>query len=164
VSGDEWFERVVQEYGPALRRLASAWERNPAGQEDLLQEMLLALWKALPRFRGEAAERTFVFRVAMNRALTHRFRRPPHDEPLGAAAHVSDSRRTPEAEVAALEQRAQLLSALQSLPLPMRQVLTLSLEGLSRAEIADILGISENNATVRLSRARRALQEALSGT
>jgi RNA polymerase sigma-70 factor (ECF subfamily) len=66
--------------------------------------------------------------------------------------------------VAALEQRAQLLSALQSLPLPMRQVLTLSLEDLSRAEIADILGISENNATVRLSRARRALQEALSGT
>jgi RNA polymerase sigma-70 factor (ECF subfamily) len=164
VSGDEWFERVVQEYGPALRRLASAWERNPAGQEDLLQEILLALWKALPRFRGEAAQRTFVFRVAMNRALTHRFRRPPDNEPLGAAVHVSDSRRTPEAEAAVLEQRAQLLAALQSLPLPMRQVLTLSLEGLSRAEIGDILGISENNAAVRLSRARRALQEALTGT
>jgi RNA polymerase sigma-70 factor (ECF subfamily) len=164
VSGDEWFERVVEEYGPALRRLAGAWERDPAGRDDLLQEMLLALWKALPRFRGEAAQRTFVYRVAMNRALTHRFRRPPDNEPLGAADHISDSRRTPEAEVAALEQRTQLLSALQSLPLPMRQVLTLSLEGLSRAEIADVLGITENNATVRLSRARRALQEALTRT
>ncbi len=63
------FESVVDTYGPALRRLASAWERDAAAREDLLQEILLALWRALPRFRGECSEKTFVFRVAHNRRL-----------------------------------------------------------------------------------------------
>jgi RNA polymerase sigma-70 factor (ECF subfamily) len=164
VSGDDQFERVVHQYGPSLRRLASAWERDHAAQEDLLQEILLALWRALPRFRGEASERTFVFRVAMNRTLTHRFRQPPPGEPLDTASHVLDSRPTPEAEATASEQRATLLAALQALPLATRQILTLSLEGLSGAEMAEVLGITENNAAVRLSRARRALQEALHRT
>jgi RNA polymerase sigma-70 factor (ECF subfamily) len=164
VSSDDRFERVVQEYGQALRRLAAAWERDPVAQDDLLQEILLALWRALPRFRGEASERTFVFRVAMNRALTHRFRRPPQGEPLDAAAHVPDPARTPEAEATLAELRARLFATLRSLPIGARQILTLSLEGLSRAEIADVLGITETNAGVRLSRARRVLQEALSRT
>lgn len=162
VSSDERFERVVREHGAALRRLASAWERDRAAQEDLLQEILVALWRALPRFRGEASERTFVFRVALNRAMTHRFRRAPRAEPLDAAAYVADARQSPEAAVTAAQQREQLVAALQSLPLPLREVMTLALEDLSRAEIADVLGITENNATVRLSRARRALQEAMS--
>jgi RNA polymerase sigma-70 factor (ECF subfamily) len=164
VSGDDRFERVVREYGPSLRRLAAAWERDPVAQDDLLQDILFALWRALPRFRGEASERTFVFRVAMNRALTHRFRRPPSTEPLEAAAHVPDPARSPEAEATAVEQRARLLAALQALPLGARQILTLSLEGLPRAEIADVLGITDTNAGVRLSRARRTLQEALART
>lgn len=154
----------MREYGPSLRRLASAWEQDPAGREDLLQEILLALWRALPRFRAEATERTFVYRVAMNCALTHRYRRPPQVEPLESAVRIADPRQTPEAEAAASERRALLLATLQSLPFAMRQILYLSLEGLSRAEIADILGISENNANVRLSRARRALYEAMSRT
>lgn len=161
MSIDDRFERVVQQYGAGLRRLANAWERDPAAQEDLLQEILLAIWRALPRFRGEASERTFVFRVAMNRALTHRFRKPPRGEPLDTVREAQDPGRTPEAEATISEQRARLLSAIQSLPVATRQILTLALEGLSRGEIADILGISENNATVRLSRARRALQEML---
>lgn len=161
MSIDDRFERVVQQYGAGLRRLANAWERDPAAQEDLLQEILLAIWRALPRFRGEASERTFVFRVAMNRALTHRFRKPPRGEPLDTVREAPDPGRTPEAAATISEQRARLVSAIQSLPVATRQILTLALEGLSRGEIADILGISENNATVRLSRARRALQEML---
>jgi RNA polymerase sigma factor (sigma-70 family) len=164
VSSDEEFGRIVRQYGAPLRRLASAWERDPVAQEDLLQEILLALWRALPRFRGEASERTFVFRVAMNRALTHRFRRSPAGEPIDSALHLVDPGQTPEARLTRLEQRERLVAALQSLPLPMRQILSLSLEGLPRAEIAAILGITENNTNVRLTRARRALQEALNRT
>jgi RNA polymerase sigma factor (sigma-70 family) len=161
VPGDDRFERVVQAHGPALRRIAAAWEPDTVAREDLFQEMLIALWRALPRFRGDASERTFVLRVAMNRALSHRFRRPPRAEPLDMAAHVADPAKTPEAEASASQERARLLSAVQSLPLKLRQVITLSLEGLAGGEIADVLGIRENNVHVRLSRARRALQEAL---
>ena len=159
VSSDERFERVVREHGAALRRLASAWERDRTAQEDLLQEILVALWRALPRFRGEASERTFVFRVALNRAMTHRFRRAPPAVPLDDAAQVADSRQSPEAEAATAQQRERLVGALLSPPL--REAVTLGLEGFSGAEIAEVLGITENSAMVRLSRARRALREAM---
>jgi len=161
VSSDERFERVVREYGAALRRLAGGWERDRTAQEDLLQEILVALWRALPRFRGEASERTFVFRVALNRAMTHRFKRAPPIVPLDDAAQVADSRQSPEAEAATAQQRERLVAALQSLPPSLREAVMLGLEGLSGADIADVLGITENNAMVRLSRARRALREAM---
>ena len=156
------FERVLRDYGPALRRLAAAWEREPAAQEDLVQEILLALWRALPRFRGEASEKTFVFRVAHNRALAHRFKPRSERVPLEAAADVRDPRPSPEDKAAAAQKRDRLMRALRALPVPARQVLTLSLEDLSRAEIAAVLGITENNVGVRLSRARRLLQEEMS--
>jgi len=155
------FDRVVAEHGPALRRLIAAWERDAAAREDLLQEILLALWRALPRFRGESSERTFVLRVAHNRAITHRFKPRALAVPLEAAAAVADGRPTPETDAAVAQRLARLRHALQALPVPARQVLTLSLEGLSGVEIAAVLGITENNAGVRLSRARRALREEL---
>jgi RNA polymerase sigma factor (sigma-70 family) len=161
LTDEERFARLVREHGPALRRLAAAWERDAAAREDLLQEILFALWRALPRFRGEASERTFVLRVAHNRALTHRFRAPPRAAALESAAEVSDPAPSPEAVAVAEQRRQQLTAALRRLPVPLRQVLVLGLEGLSRAEMAEVLGITENNATVRLSRARRALQEEL---
>ncbi len=81
--------------------------------------------------------------------------------PLDDAAQVADSRQSPEAEAATAQQRERLVAALQSLAPPLREAVTLGLEGFSGAEIADVLGITENNAMVRLSRARRALREAM---
>ena len=65
------FERMMREHGPSVLRLASVYTRNPASRDDLAQEIALALWTALPRFRGECSERTLIFRIAHNRALTH---------------------------------------------------------------------------------------------
>jgi RNA polymerase sigma-70 factor (ECF subfamily) len=158
---DADLRRVLATYGGMLRRQAAAYERDPTAREDLLQEILLALWRALPRFRGECSERTFVLRVAHNRALTHAFRRPPRPVALEAAAEVADPRPGPEHEASAAQRRERLLAALHRLPLLARQVLTLSLEGLGGGEIAALLGITENNANVRLSRARRALRDEL---
>ena len=64
-------ETILRVYGPALRRVAASYERAPKDREDLLQEIALALWLALPRFRGECTLRSFVFRIAHNRGLTH---------------------------------------------------------------------------------------------
>ena len=154
-------KRIVGAHEPALRRLAASYEANPAQREDLVQDMLLALWRALPRFRGECSERTFVYRVAQNRALSHLLQRRPAAEGLDRAAEEADPRPGPE-ELASRSQRRQALwTALRTLPLAQRQVVVLALEELPLREIAEILGITENNAAVRLSRARAALREAL---
>jgi RNA polymerase sigma factor (sigma-70 family) len=154
-------ERIVRLYEPALRRLAGSYETNPAQREDLVQDMLFALWRALPRFRGESSERTFVYRVAQNRALSHLLRRRPALDALEEAEAAPDPRPGPEQLASDAQRRAALWAALRRLPLGPRQVLTLALEELPLREIAEILGITENNAAVRLSRARAALRDAM---
>lgn len=170
------FEELLREYGPALSRLTAGYEREPARREDLLQEIALALWRALPGFRGDASLRTFVYRVAHNRCLSHiaRRRRIRQGEEGGRRTEPSSGEeaseaRTPESAAdpgpdpetrADARQRARRLrEALVSLPLASRQVLLLALEGLSHREIGEILGITTNHVAVRLHRARRALRK-----
>ena len=62
-------DTVLRDFGPALSRIAGSYERSTAGREDLVQDMILALMQALPRFRGDSALGTFVYRVATNQAL-----------------------------------------------------------------------------------------------
>ena len=161
---DEAFARVMRQYGPALSRLAFGYERLPSIREDLSQEIALAVWQALPHFRGECSERTFIYRVAHNRGLTHACRRRPAHEALDELPHPLepiDPRPHPEEQALNTDHRARLRSAIQRLPLAYRQVVMLMLEDLSHAEIAEILGITESNVAVRLNRARKALKEAL---
>jgi Sigma-70, region 4 len=65
----------------------------------------------------------------------------------------------PEAQISQGQQRQQLLKAINRLPVPYRQVITLALEGLEYAEIAEVLGIGESNVGVRLSRARKLMRD-----
>lgn len=161
---DESFSRILQEYGPALSRLASGYEKIPSVREELTQEIALALWQALPHFRGECSERTFIYRIAHNRALTHACRRRPWQQPLDdldEPIEPVDPRPHPEAQMEKAQQRDRLRSALQKLSLAYRQVVMLMLEDLSHSEIAEILGITESNVAVRLNRARAALKQAV---
>jgi RNA polymerase sigma factor (sigma-70 family) len=155
------FDRVLAEYGPALARLARAYEYRPAVAEELQQEIALALWQALPSFRGESSEKTFVFRVATNRALTHVAQRAPAAADLEAALDVPDAGPGPESAASTAEQSARLVAAVAALPLSLRQVVSLALEGLSQAEIGQVLGLAENNVAVRMHRSKVALRERL---
>lgn len=157
------YEQIWQEYGASLGRLASSYEWDVSAREDLLQEIRLAIWVALPRFRGESSIRTFLFRIAHNRALTHVWRRKKNS-PQDDSDETSDTREGP--EVAAIQNvsRVRLLDAIRQLPVSFRQVITLSLEDLSHSEIATVLGISENNVAVRMNRARNLLKEKLGTT
>jgi RNA polymerase sigma factor (sigma-70 family) len=159
---DQDFERLLAEFGPALRRLAGSYEPDAGRRDDLAQEIAIALWRALPRFRGECSLRTFVYRIAHNRALTHVWRRGrARTAEVAEAEHVVDPAESPESRVARGQRRDRLDVAIRTLPIVHRQVLTLALEDLSHAEIGGVLGIRENAVAVRLTRARQALREAL---
>lgn len=157
------YDQILRRDGAALRRVAGAYEREPGRREDLFQDICLAVWQALPRFRGDSSERTFVFRIAHNRGLTHRSRRRPSDgtDLEVAAERLADPHPDPEAAVREGQRRERLREAVLALPLEPRQILSLTLEGLSNLEIADVLGITENNVAVRLNRARKALRQIL---
>jgi len=164
---EQQFERILGEHGAAISRLAYSYETVAGIREELTQEIALAIWQALPHFRGECSERTFIFRIAHNRGLTHvRRRRAPQqsldeleeaDEPVDTRPHLDE-------QLAKTNQRERLVSAVQSLPIAQKQMIVLMLESLSHAEIGEVLGITENNVAVRLTRARKALRETMGVT
>jgi len=154
------FERIVREHGGALARLAAAYAPERADRDDLSQEILLAIWRALPRFRGESSERTFVFRVAHNRGITYRSRRRSH-APLPEEGEVADAAPDPVARLERARRHERLVAAVGRLPEPQRLAVLLHLEGLSHREIAAVQGITEENVAVRLARARKALRQLL---
>jgi RNA polymerase sigma factor (sigma-70 family) len=160
----EQYERIFAAYGAALVRLTACYESRPEAREDLLQEILVALWKALPTFRGDCSEKTFALRVAHNRCLTHVWRRGKSRETEGTLPEIPDPRRSPEALAIENRRREVLLAAIRALPVNYRQVITLALEDLAPAEIAAVLGVTENNVAVRLNRARKALRQILGET
>jgi RNA polymerase sigma factor (sigma-70 family) len=151
------FELIVREFGPRLSRLAASYVDERADRDDLLQEILLALWRALPGFRGDSSLRTFIYRVAMNRATTFRARRYRRAE-VATTAELRDPAPAPDARVEAADQHERLTQAIRALPPVLRDVALPYLEDLSIAEIAELQGITENNVRVRLTRARQQLR------
>lgn len=161
---DAAFVDIARAHGALIARIARSYEANAALAEELAQDIYLSVWQALPSFRGDASVRTFVARIAHNRAISHvaRQARAPRlvelDEGLPAGAP------SPEEAVAHADLRAKLEAAVQRLPLNQKVVVTLALEGFQAEEIAAVLGLNVSAATVRLHRAKAALQQLLKGS
>lgn len=157
----ERFEALLAANRPALARLAASYATSPADRDDLLQEIAMGLWLALPTFRAECSERTFLFRIAHNRCISHLARRRPQVSLDELEIDPEDQRPGPDAGLCNQQQSDSLQAAVRRLPLAYRQVIVLLLEDLDYRQIAEVLGISENNVGVRLTRARALLREAL---
>lgn len=136
-----------------LHRIARAFATG-ADRQDLLQELLLSLWRAAPAFRGESAETTFIYRVAHNRALTWR-----RGESQRRKRQADYERLYVEEGAAEDPLLNRLYDAIRQLPPLDRSLTLLSLEGQSYAEIAAIHGLSESNVGARLTRARTKLAQ-----
>ena len=157
------FGAIAREHGAMIARIARSYEANAARAEELMQEIFVAVWQALPNFRGEAKMRSFIARIAHNRAISHvaREARAPRAVPLEDT--VPSQMPTPEDIAATNNARAKLERAVQQLPLNQKVVVTLALEGFAPEEVADVLGITASAASVRLHRAKAALEQILSG-
>lgn len=138
----------------------------PQDQDDLFQDVLLQLWLSIPAFRGEARETTWIYRVAFNTALAWRRgeqrRRVKHEtfvkfdvSPQSEPSHVEA---LPKKEIV-----EQLYAAIRELPKVEASLALMHLDGLSYAEMAAVLGISENYIGVKLNRLRQQLAEKLKG-
>jgi len=152
------FAELVAAHRPSVARVAALHSRGAADRADLEQEIWFGVWRALPGFRGECSERTFVFRVAHNRGISHSMARRRDHVALDAAGELADHAPGPEQLTEQGQARARLLAAVRELPPNLREPVVLKLEGLADREIAEVLGITENNTAVRLTRARAELR------
>jgi|SRR5688572_8469904 len=157
---DERYTDAVAQFGPALERLARAYERDKDRRRDLLQEIHVALWRSLARFDGRCSLRTWVYRVAHNTA-TSKVLRPQRNAP--SVVTIDDSleslaERGSEEQLLdrqrALERLHGLIQRLRPLD---RQVMLLYLEQLDAASIAEVTGLSAANVATKVRRIKQIL-------
>ncbi len=160
------FEHILNEHQALLSRVAASYEANESLRQELLQEIALAVWQGLARFKGDASIKTYILKIAHNRAVSHVSKEVKghhicqgDDEPI----HTSPATLDTEPAYAAERNRdvVNLLAAIRGLPVAMRQVMTLTLEGLSYQEVAEVCGIKKNHVGVLLQRAKKALQKSM---
>ncbi len=151
------FVGVINEHQALLRRVCRLYCADATSREDLFQEVVLQLWRAWPSFEPRAKLSTWLYRIALNVAISDlrgRTRRPP-------PAYLGDY--VPEVidDPAAQERQAeieQLYRAIARLSDVEKAFMLLYLEERSYEEIADILGLTVNNARVRLHRIQEKLR------
>jgi RNA polymerase sigma-70 factor, ECF subfamily len=186
-SGDEAAFRTLihLHHGPMLR-LALAYVRDPGVAEEVVQETWLTCLRSLNRFEGRSSLKTWIYGIVMNiaRSRKHKearilpfaalWRRDDSDSmrPTVEAARFGrdgmwssapDSwSNVPESKVLSGETMLRVKSAIESLPMKQREVITLrDVSGLDANEVCGLLSISAENQRVRLHRARSAVRKML---
>lgn len=148
------FQQWVHEHGAILHRTVRGFAPG-SDADDLMQELLMALWRAIPAFRGASSPATFIYRVSHNAALTWkkldaREAAEPLPSPDGVADCEDRSEEHDDERLLAL-----LYDEIHKLRPTDRSLMLLSLDGLSYDEIGSIHGLSSNAIGVRLHRLRK---------
>lgn len=159
--------RLLETHEPQIYRFALRMCDRPEDARDVLQETLLAAFRGLHDFRGEAKLSTWLFQIARSfcsKARRLRTGEPRRMQPLTQVAEQPSDASGPDAVAHAREVGAVLQLALKSLPEHYREVLLLKdVEGLSVEEVADVVGESLAATKSRLHRARLELRQLLEG-
>lgn len=159
--GDFVFEEIVDEYADAVAGLANRLLGYPGEVDDVVQDVFLAAFKGLGKFRGQCSIKTWLFTITINKCRTRRHRRK-----LTIDARRLVERRSEQPDEGSISDETFLAvrKAIGRLSAKYREPIVLKyIEQLSTTEVTGVLGISENTLNVRLSRARKKLKDQLAG-
>ncbi len=165
------FDLLVGKYQHKIMSVISRYIRNPDEVQDVAQDTFVRAWRALPRFRGDSAFFTWLYRIAINTAKNHlvaKSRRPPGTDIdiddaqfLESADGLRDTD-TPLGHVLTAEIGETVQRALAGLPAEMRQAVMLrEFDGLSYEQIAEVMDCPVGTVRSRIFRAREAIDELL---
>ncbi len=165
------FDLLVRKYQHRIFALISRYVRDQDEVQDVAQEAFIKAWRALPRFRGDSAFYTWLYRIAVNTAKNHLVslgRRPPGSdidaeeaEQFIGAEGLQDIG-TPESNLMSQELEAVIHQAINGLPQELKTAVTLrEFEGLSYEDIAAVMECPVGTVRSRIFRAREAIEQAI---
>lgn len=148
------FIALVEEHKRIIYKVCYVYATDKENLNDLYQEVVINLWKAYPRFRGECAASTWIYRIGLNTCIS--FFRKSKSRPEVVPITVDlEAFADEEDKTVSLRELYRMINSLGQLE---RALILLWLEERSYQEIADIIGISKNNVAVRLNRIREKLR------
>lgn len=155
------FERWWREHAGIPHKIARLYADTAEERADLVQDMLVQLWRSLPGFSGQCAESTWIYRVCLNTTLTWRrdeSRRRHRVVAVETPPEAACAQPAPDARHQQNDRLEALYAAIRRLPRADRSLVLLHLDGLAYRDIAQITGLTENQVGVTLTRARQKLQ------
>ena len=165
------FDILVRKYQGRIVNLITRYVNDPTEALDIAQEAFIKAYRALPRFRGDSAFYTWMYRIAINTAKNFRvsqMRRPPGDDIQVEDAELYDGESflkeyaTPERVSLTHEIETTVNAAIDALPEDLRTAITLrEIEGMSYEEIAEAMECPIGTVRSRIFRAREAIDEKL---
>ena len=155
---EECFHRIISEYGHIVNRICYTFARSGDDFDDLRQDALLSIWRALPGFRGECATGTWIYRVTINRCVSF-FRKPGAKTDyvsLSSLLNISSESGCDDSD-----NIVRLHEQIARLPEQDKALLLLWLDGLSYNDIAELMGFPRNTIASRLHRVKEKLKSRL---
>ena len=147
------FEEIYKNYWPRIFRLCMGYVNDHDAAQDLAQETFVIVWQQLPKFRNESNIGTWIFRIASNHCL----RQIEKDKRFPKTGLPTDLK---EEKSVSIEPQIQLLYRfISELPETDRIIISLELEELKQAEIANIVGLTEVNVRVKIHRIKEKLTQ-----
>ena len=158
-------EEILVRYEPSIYRFGLRMCGNEDAAREVLQETLLAAFRYLPGFRGDAALSTWLYQIARSFCIKERRgQHPTRSLDEEGAPELVDPAPQPDARAHARQVGEALSQAISGLPTEQREVLILrDVEGLSAEQAAEVVGVEVGALKSRLHRARMALRTALAG-
>jgi RNA polymerase sigma-70 factor (ECF subfamily) len=147
------FEDIYNRYAPQIFRVCLGYTNDADQAKDLVQETFISVWKNLDGFRNQAQVSTWIFRIATNhclRAIEVAKRMPAAELPFELAETLEES---PE------EKLTFLYRCIAELEETERIIISLELEGLPQAQIAEVVGLSSGNIRVKVHRIKEKLAQ-----
>ncbi len=154
----ESFIELIQTNRGIIHKVTNLYCYKEEDKQDLFQEIIIQLWKSYEKFRGDAKFTTWMYRIALNTAITA-IRKNTR------TAHIISTETMPleiqdmPYDYAREEQLAQMYKAIQQLNEIERGIVMLYLEDHSYEEMEDILGINQNNLRVKMNRIKDKLRK-----
>lgn len=160
------FVQLVRENDARIRKICRVYANSAEARRDLYQDVLVALWRSFPSFEGDAQPSTWLYRVALNTALSHDRKQTVRDNATLDADHPiwTDGTPSPPSDLEQQDQLDQLYAAIDRLGDMDKALIMMYLDDKSYRTIADVLGISTNYVGVKLHRIKQQLADWLEGT
>ena len=148
----------MSEHEPLLHKVCRMYAATHADRQDLFQEIVIQLWKGYPKFRGDAKFSTWMYRIALNTAITGLRRKKDFItsvEPANLPEGQPDDRGRESQE----EQLGQLYTAIAKLNDVEKAIVMLYMEERTYEEMEDILGMSGGALRVKMVRIKDKLRQ-----
>lgn len=147
------FLALVRQHESILRKICFVYTHNRSEREDLMQDIILQLWKSFPGFSGKSAFSTWMYRVALNTAISQTRKRTSTVEMTATTEPAVET----ESMLELSEDIRILYRAISRLKMSEKAIILLWLEEKSYEEIAETTGITVKNVSVQLVRIRKKL-------